>query len=343
MKPFHLLPPQAATNAQSVDVLFWALVALSLAFALPICATLIFFAVRYRHGRDVNRQNPPRKNIALELAWTLTPTFLGIGFFVWAAQIYFNNSRPPSDAMEIYVVGKQWMWKIQHPNGRREINALHVPAGRDVRLIMTSQDVIHDFFVPAFRLKQDVLPGRYTSMWFKTTTPGTYHLFCAEYCGSFHSRMGGWVTVMKPADYQKWLSSGDAQPRMESAGERLFTRSGCSGCHGPNSNVRAPLLDGIYNHPVAVQNGAQTQTVIADESYLRDSILLPNKQIAAGFRPIMPSYAGRLNEDELLQIIAYLKTMKPEISQSPNAPNAGKSGNAASANYAQSWAGGKIQ
>ena len=340
-----ILPPTASSGAAAVDVLFWGLVALALGFALPICAMIIFFSVKYRHGREADRQHPPRTNRLLETAWVIIPLFIGTGFFAWAGVLYVRNSRPPADAMEIYVVGKQWMWKVQHPNGRREVNALHVPLGQPVKLIMTSQDVIHDFFVPAFRVKQDVLPGRYTTEWFTPTKEGTYHLFCSEYCGTYHSHMGGWVTVMKPRDYASWLVSGGAQPAMETRGEQLFTQLGCSGCHGPNSNVRAPMLDGIYGSPVAIQTpGGGQQVIVADEKYLRDSILLPASQIAAGYKPIMPSYAGRVSEDDLLQIIAYIKTLKPESyaegsGMRNGADNADKNGDAAAANYQRSWAG----
>ena len=341
MKGFSLFPTAASTGAQSVDVLFWALMGLSLCFAVPICGLLILFSVKYRHGRKVDRSNPPAYNRALEAAWILTPTVLGICFFVWAAKLYYVNSRPPADALDVYVVAKQWMWKLQHPSGRREIDELHVPVGRAIRLTMTSEDVIHDFFVPAFRVKQDVLPGRYTTMWFTPTRVGRYHLFCAEYCGTFHSRMGGWVYVMKPADYARWLTQGDAQPVMTSSGQKLFQNLGCSGCHGDSSSVRAPSLDGIYNKPVAIQDGASTRVILADDTYLHDSIVQPEKDIAAGYQPLMPSYKGRISEEEMLQIVAYLKTLgqNPTLSQKPNALNAGKNGDAAATKYMHSWVG----
>lgn len=345
MNGWHLLPPAASANAHDIDHLFWALVGLLAFFAVPIFALLIAFTLKYRNGRRTNRSNPPRTNLPLEIAWTLTPTLIGLGFFMWAAQMYFANATPPADALDVYVVGKQWMWKLQHPNGRREIDELHVPAGRDVKLTLTSEDVIHSFFVPAFRLKQDAVPGRYTTLWFKPTRVGKYHLFCAEYCGTFHSRMGGWVTVMKPEDYARWLQEGDAQPTMVQAGEKLFAQLGCSGCHGANSTVRAPLLDGIYNQPVAIQAGGSTptgstQVVTADEAYLRDSIILPGKDIAAGYQNIMPTFKGKISEEQLLQLIAYLKVLRHAAApQTPRAPNNGKTGDAAKRDYMRSWAG----
>ena len=342
MKPLEFFPIAASQNAHGVDALFLGLVAVSLIFAVPICMMIIFFAVRYRHGRKANRTSPPPTNAALEIAWMLPPLVIGVGLFIWASRLYVTNSEPPADALDIYVVGKQWMWKIQHPQGRREIDELHVPLGRDIKLTMTSEDVIHDFYIPAFRLKQDVLPGRYTQMWFRPTRLGTYHLFCAEYCGTFHSRMGGSVVVMKPADYARWLRAGNEQPTMEKSGEKLFTSLGCSGCHGDNSNVRAPSLNGIYNQPVALQNPNGTNTVVtADDRYLRDSILLPASQIAAGYKNIMPTYKGSLNEEQLLQLIQYIKSLSrtETVPQNSNGmTNNGKDGNAAQSAYTHQWA-----
>ena len=335
-----ILPETASSGAAALNVLFWGLMALALGFAVPICAMIVFFSVKYRHGHQADRKHPPRTSRLLEIGWIVFPLVIGTGFFAWAAVLYVQNSRPPADATEIYVVGKQWMWKVQHQNGRREINALHVPLGQPIKLIMTSQDVIHDFFVPAFRVKQDVLPGRYTTEWFTPTKEGTFHLFCSEYCGTYHSKMGGWVTVMKPRDYATWLNSGGAQPEMAKKGAQLFTQLGCAGCHGPNSNVRAPMLDGIYGSPVAIQTpGSGQQVVTADEKYLRDSILLPASQIAAGYKPIMPSYAGRVSEDDLLQIISFIKSLKANsLSEHSGAASSSIEGDAAAANYQRSWA-----
>ena len=242
----------------------------------------------------------------LEITWTVIPMIIFLGLFLWAADVFFAMSRPPADAAEIYVVGKQWMWKVQHADGRREINEIHIPVRQPVKLIMTSQDVIHDLFIPGFRNKQDVVPGRYTTEWFTPTRPGKYHLFCSQYCGTDHSRMTGWVYVMEPADHAKWLASQPAPGSLVAQGEHAFQVRGCSGCHAPNSTIHAPLLDGIYGKRVPLSNGT---FVSADEQYIRDSILLPNKQIAAGFDAVMPTYQGQINEDELTALIAYLKSL----------------------------------
>jgi cytochrome c oxidase subunit 2 len=244
--------------------------------------------------------------IPLEITWTAIPLFIFIGIFFWAAEVFFGMSRPPADATEIYVVGKQWMWKIQHPDGRREINELHLPVGQPVKLIMTSQDVIHDFFVPGFRTKQDVVPGRYTTEWFTPTQPGRYHIFCSQYCGTNHALMVGTVYVQEPAEQARWLAQQPAPDSLVSIGERAFRTRGCSGCHAPNAAIRAPLLDGIYGKRVPLSDST---LVTANEQYLRDSILLPNKQISAGYQPIMPTFQGQISEEELNAIIAYLKSL----------------------------------
>jgi len=208
--------------------------------------------------------------------------------------------------VDVFVVAKQWMWTLQHPSGQREINELHVARGQPVRLVMTSQDVIHSFFVPAFRLKQDVLPGRYTEMWFTPTRTGRFHLFCAEYCGTDHARMGGDIVVMEPADFERWLDAHGGTPDMAARGEALFRQYGCSGCHGANATIHAPDLAGLFGKPVPLADGT---TVIADERYLRDSILLPRKEIAAGYEPIMPSFAGQIGEPDILDLIAYIRRL----------------------------------
>jgi cytochrome c oxidase subunit 2 len=206
----------------------------------------------------------------------------------------------------VFVVAKQWMWRLQHPDGRREINELHVARGRAVKLIMTSEDVIHSFFVPAFRVKQDVLPGRYTTLWFTATKDGEFHLFCAEYCGTDHARMGGRIVVLEPAEYARWLNAATPARSMAERGAQLFRQLGCSGCHAAAATVAAPKLEGLYGKPVPLEGGG---TVIADERYLRDSILLPRKEVVAGYAPIMPSFAGAVSEDQLLDLIAYIKSL----------------------------------
>jgi len=239
----------------------------------------------------------------------LIPLFLFCGVFVWAAQAYFYMETPPRDAVPVYVVGKQWMWKLQHGDGRREINELHVPIGRPVKLIMTSEDVIHDFFVPAFRTKEDVVPGRYTTIWFTPTRAGKFHLFCSQYCGMDHSRMGGWIYVQEPKDYAAWLARENEPLSLAAQGERIFHTLGCSGCHAENSKIHSPLLNGIYGRMVPLSDKT---FVLADDQYLRDSILLPNKQIVAGYAPLMPTFRGHISEEELNAVIAYIKSLSDE-------------------------------
>jgi cytochrome c oxidase subunit 2 len=227
--------------------------------------------------------------------------------FGWGSLLFLRNARTPPGSFEIYVVAKQWMWKIQHPEGLREINELHVPTGMPVRLVMTSEDVIHSFYVPAFRVKQDVLPGRYTSMWFQPTRAGKYHLFCAEYCGNQHSAMGGWVYVMEPAEYEKWLSGGSTGESMATTGQGLFERLGCSSCHRSEGGGRGPSLEGLLGKKVQLDSG---QAVVADESYIRESILNPRAKIVGGYQPLMPTFQGQVSEEQLLQLVAYLKSLK---------------------------------
>ncbi len=301
-----IFPPSASNLAPGVDHIFLTLLVLSGAVTLGVCCAITFFCIRYRRGSNASRTPPKSGPMKFEITWTVIPFFIFLGIFFWAADVFFGMSRPPANATEIFVVGKQWMWKIQHPDGRREINELHLPIGQPVKLIMTSQDVIHDFFVPGFRTKQDVLPGRYTTEWFTPTEPGTYHLFCSQYCGTDHARMGGFVYVQEPAEYAKWLSGMPAPDSLVAAGERAFHMRGCSGCHATNSTIHAPLLDGIYGKRVPLQDGT---FVTADEQYLHDSILLPNKQVAAGFAPVMPTYQGQIDEEELNAIVAYLKSL----------------------------------
>jgi cytochrome c oxidase subunit 2 len=301
-----IFPPQASNLAPQVDHVFFALLILCSTVAFLILVVALFFCIRYRRGSKADRTAPRGTPLRLEITWTVIPLVIFLGFFFWAANVFFGMSRPPADATEIYIVGKQWMWKIQHPDGRREINELHIPVGGPVKLVMTSQDVIHDFFIPGFRNKQDVVPGRYTTEWFTPTQPGEYHLFCAQYCGTDHSRMVGTIYVMEPAEHAKWLAGQPAPDSLVAQGERAFRTRGCSGCHAPNAAIRAPLLDNIYNKQVPL---ADSTLVTADDQYLRDSILLPNKHIAAGYEPIMPTYQGQISEEELNAILAYLKSL----------------------------------
>jgi cytochrome c oxidase subunit II len=306
---FRLFPDQASTLARQVDYVYFAVVGFALFFSAVICVLIIAFVVKYRRGSKADRSHAETENVKLELTWIIIPSCIALGLFFWAATLFFHLYSPPQDAAEIYVVGKQWMWYLQHPEGRREINELHLPLGRPVKLVMISQDVIHSFYVPAFRIKQDVLPGRFTSMWFEPAKTGRFHLFCAEYCGTKHSGMIGWVVVMDPVEYQEWLEHGTVVSTMATAGAKLFRQYGCSGCHSENATVRAPLLEGVYRKPRPLQSG---EIVIADERYIRDSILMPKAQVVAGYEPVMPTYQGQISEDDLLQIIAYIKSLGTE-------------------------------
>ncbi len=323
MNQFHLFPPQASTTAQQVDALFFALTGVTLFFCAVVFLPILFFAIKYRRGSKADRSNAWSGSLLLESGWTLFPLVLGIALFTWGALIYFRMERLPPNALQVQVVARQWMWKLQHAEGKREINELHVPVGRTVALTMTSQDVIHSFYIPAFRVKQDVVPGKYTGEWFKATKPGEYHLFCAEYCGTSHSGMIGRVVVMEPVNYEKWLNTGESTEAVAIAGARLFRERGCSGCHSANSQFHVPLLEGIYRKPVALADGTIVQ---ADDQYLRDSILLPGKQISAGYENIMPSYAGQLSEEEIMQLVAYLKALGNKVPEqmettAPSRPN----------------------
>jgi cytochrome c oxidase subunit II len=304
-----LFPEQASTFAERVDALYYYLLSVSGFFVLLIFALIFYFAVKYRRRSEGEQTPLILGSIPLEVAWIVIPFILVMIMFVWGASLYFTAFSPPANAMEIFVIGKQWMWKVQHPEGRREIDELHVPVGYPVKLTLTSQDVIHSFYIPAFRIKMDAVPGRYTSTWFEASKTGTFHLFCAEYCGTAHAGMGGRVVVMKPSEYEQWLRTGAPEDSLVAAGGRLFQQLGCSGCHSQNSIARAPLLDGVYGKPVPLQSG---QVVLADESYIRDSILLPQKDVVAGYAPVMPPFQGRISEEELMQIIAYIRFLGEE-------------------------------
>jgi len=303
---FPLFPEQASTMASRVDALYFYLVAVSAFMSLLIAVLIIVFAIRYRRRSERDLPRPVEGSLKLEIAWSVIPLLISLSFFFWGASLFFAMNRVPADAIEVYVVGKQWMWKFQHLDGQREINELHVPVGRPVRLTMGSEDVIHSFFVPAFRIKRDVLPGRFTSVWFEATKPGRYHLFCAEYCGTKHSGMTGWVEVMEPVAFQSWLSLGTGAGSLSDAGAKLFVQHACNTCHRPDSKARGPNLEGLFGKPVRLQNG---QTVIADEQYIRESIVAPNAKLVEGFAPLMPTFQGLISEEGLLQLVAYIKSL----------------------------------
>jgi len=302
--PIH--PEQASTIARQVDYLHYVLTGITLFFTVLIFLTILYFMVKYRRRSPDERPGPIDNSAPLEIAWTIVPTLICVALFLWGSSLYFANAKTPADAMEIFVTGRQWMWKVQHPEGAREINELHVPLGRPVKLTMTSEDVIHDFFVPAFRIKKDVLPGRYTSLWFTATQTGRYHLFCAQYCGAFHAGMGGWVIVMEQSQYERWLNGEIPGQTMEAAGEAIFNERGCVTCHVADGSGRGPSLVGIFGHPIHL---ATRTTVIANETYLREAILNPNAKNVSGYASIMPAYQGQLNEEQVLNLVAYIRSL----------------------------------
>ncbi|MCC7349966.1 MAG: cytochrome c oxidase subunit II [Phycisphaerales bacterium] len=300
---FRLLPETASTMASQVDGLYFFLNAVAAFFALLIFVLIVYFSLRYRRRDESVRPAPVPTNLKLELLWTIIPFLITMVLFSWSARLFIQMSHSPADAMRINVVGKQWMWKIQHPDGQREINALHVPVGKPIELMMTSQDVIHSFYVPAFRIKQDVLPGSYSRLAFTPTKVGEYHLFCAEFCGDQHSGMIGKVVVMEPAKYDAWLAGTIPDEPPALAGERLFAQYGCMACHGQ----RGPTMAGLFGRKVELNDGT---TVTADEQYLHESIFDPAAKIVRGFTPLMPSFRGQLTEEQVMQLIAYIKSLQ---------------------------------
>jgi cytochrome c oxidase subunit 2 len=321
-----LFPERASTMAGRVDALYFFLVGLTAFFALLIAGLIVFYAVKYRRRSKDAVGAAIHGGLLLEITWSVIPFILTMVIFVWGASVFFAMSRPPDETLNIYVVAKQWMWKFQHLDGQREINELHVPVGRAVKLIMTSEDVIHDFFVPAFRVKADVLPGRYTQLWFQSTKPGRYQLFCAEYCGTRHSGMTGAVVVMEPNEYQTWLSGGTAEGSLASAGAKLFQDLACNTCHRPDAQGRGPVLEGLFGKTQTLQSG---ESIVVDEAYIRESILQPAAKITAGFQPIMPAFQGLVSEEQLLELIEYVKSLQtqpqePAARPAPGGPAAGE-------------------
>ncbi len=302
--------PEASTHAARVDHIFYGLLVLSGLTMLLVFGLVIVFAVRYRRGSNARRgQVPEIVSREFEIGWTSATVFLFVFLFWWAASADLSNLSAPANALEMHVVAKQWMWKTQHSNGAREINALHVPVDQPVRLVMTSQDVIHSFFVPAFRVKQDVLPGRDTEIWFRATKTGVFPLLCAEYCGTDHSMMRGRVVVMRQEDYSDWLTRQPEGDDLAHEGAKLFVTQGCSGCHADSSSVHAPKLAGLYGRTVNLSDGRQVK---ADDGYIRDSILQPKRDIVAGYEPIMPSFSGLLDDGEIQSLTAYIRSLATE-------------------------------
>ena len=312
------VPESASTMSWKVDAVYFYLSGVTLFFTLLISAILIFFVIRYRRRTPYEIPRPIAGSHKLETLWTVIPFVIAMTIFGWSAKVYFEQYSPPQNAIEVYVVGKQWMWKIQHSTGQREINELHVPVGKKVKLIMTTEDVIHDFFVPAFRMKTDVVPGKYTTQWFEATKTGTYHLFCAEYCGMNHSGMIGSVVVMETREFDNWLSGNVSSSSPVAAGQQLYQTLGCVSCHGASGEGgRGPSLIGLFGKQTQLVGG---QTVRADESYIRESILNPQSKLVDGFGPIMPTFQGQVSEDQLAQLLAYVKSLGGSQNQGAPTP-----------------------
>jgi cytochrome c oxidase subunit 2 len=300
-----LFPREASTVAPWMDTLYLFLLGMTLTGLALVGALILYFSVRYRRAKSPVATQIEGSTL-LEATWTIIPLGIFLITFVWGALLYFRIYTPPPNSMNIYIVGKQWMWKAEHPGGQHEINTLHVPTGRPVQLTMISQDVFHSFSIPEFRVKREVIPGRYSTVWFNATTPGTYHLFCTQYCGTNHSQMIGDVVAMTPADYDKWTKESTSGMSLAQNGERLFASMGCNACHTGAANARGPNLAGVYGTRLTLTNGQQ---VLVNDAYLRDAILNPSEHVTAGYNPIMPTYQGQISEDGLIDIVEFLKTL----------------------------------
>ena len=310
---FPLRPDQASTIAHGIDHLYYFLTAVDLFFTALIFLTIFYFVIKYRR-RAETKPTQIETNLPLEVTWTVIPLFICALIFLWGASLFIRYSRPPEASTEIFVVGKQWMWKLQHPEGPMEINELHVPLGRPIKLTMTSEDVIHGFYIPAFRIQKDVIPGRYTSIWFQATKTGQFHFFCNQYCGTNHAEMGGYVVVMTPADYEQWISGGVRGESMVAAGARLYEQLGCITCHGTG---KGPPFVNLYGSKVKLTDGT---TVTADEDYIRGSILYPSAQIVEGYTALMPTFKGQVTEEQVLQLLAYIESLSSEAGKQPGKP-----------------------
>jgi len=304
-----LYPEQASNFAPQVDNLVYFMIVVCLFFAVAICAAVIYFFFKYQRKHPDEIGAPIHGDLRLEITWIVLPFFLLLAMFGWGAAIYVDYRHTPADTLDIYVIGKQWMWKLQQPDGRKEINELHVPVGRNVRLIMGSEDVIHDFSVPSFRVKMDVVPGHYNNMWFRPTKVGKYHFFCSQYCGTDHAVMGGWVTVMEPDEYAQWLAGNSGSGDPVAIGQKLYSELACNTCHLPDGKGRGPSYNGLYGSQVKLADGS---TLVADDNYIRESILQPNAKIVAGYVPVMPSFQGLVTEEQIVDLTAYIKSLKDQ-------------------------------
>lgn len=305
---FPLFPDQASTLAKDVDAIFFFGLGIAVIFSILIAALVIVFATRYKRRRVDEVGQKEQSPMWLELAWSIIPLFIMLFMFGWGMQVYFKSYRTPADAERYYVVGKQWMWKIQHPEGNREINTFHVPVNRPIEVVLTSEDVIHSFFIPAFRIKRDAVPGRYTSAWFTATETGEFDIYCAEYCGAEHSLMIGKVIVMEEHEYESWLAGTKPEQPLAMSGAQLFQQYNCHTCHREDSDARAPYLGGLDGSTVTLMDGS---SVVADDAYIRSSIMNPGGQIVAGYQPIMPTYRGQIGEEQILELLSYIKSLPP--------------------------------
>lgn len=322
-----IFPDQASSFAWQVDLLYLYLIVISVAFTIPIVVAIFLFAIKYREREKFATGAEIHGSMVLEAGWSFLPFVISMTIFLGGAVVYYNQYRMPDDAMQVYVVGKQWMWKVQHETGQREINELHVPVGRKVKLTMTTEDVLHDFSIPAFRTKADVVPGRYTYLWFEATKPGKYHLFCAEYCGLNHSGMGGYVYVMPQDEFDNWLEGNISGQTPVEQGRDLFeNKLGCASCHAGGPQQRGAKLEGIYNKEVKLVGGA---TTIANDEYIRNSILNPSSQVVEGFQPIMPTFKGQVTEEQLVSLVAYIKSLSGVTSSTGSSSSAAASNSAA--------------
>jgi cytochrome c oxidase subunit 2 len=316
---FPLFPASASSVSTEVDLLYLFITAISAFFVVLVAALVVIFAIKFRRRHPDEVGADIHGSLALELTWTIIPFILSLIMFVWGADLFFRLARPPADSMEVFAVGKQWMWKVQHPEGVREINELHVPIDRDVRITLGSEDVIHDFYIPAFRVKMDAVPGKLTTLWFRATVPGTYHLFCAEYCGTKHSGMIGEVIAMAPQDYEAWLGGGAPNEAPTVLGEMVFNENACVTCHKRDGTGSGPSLAGVPGSTVLLSDG---RSVLADDNYLRESVMNPQAKVVKGY-PVpspMPPFQGRLSEEDLMRVIAYVKSLKPAAAASAAKP-----------------------
>ena len=313
---FKLIPDQASTMAADVDQLYWFIIGVTAFFGILVCVLVVYFAVRYRTDDPLKVGAPITGSIPLELAWSVIPFLISVVIFVWASQVFFDLYRPPDQTLEIYATGKRWMWKFQHLDGKAEINALHVPVGRPVKVTFTSEDVLHSLYFPSFRTKADAIPGRYSTVWFEATQTGEWHIFCAEYCGTKHSGMIGMVTVMEPSAYQAWLSGNEGGGTLASRGERLFSELACNTCHISDGSGRGPSLVDKFGAQEQLTNGS---IVNVDETYVRESILTPQLKVVAGYQPVMPTFQGLVNEEGVMALIEYVKSLQSSPGGAPAA------------------------